>query len=97
MPRGRSWYGPGFWKEEGWRPGMGGYRRGYGGWMGPGPGWGGYGPGYCRWWAGPGTPGYYEPAFSGPDDEKVFLETQVEELKAELSEMETRINELEKS
>ena len=66
MPRGRSWYGPGFWKEEGWKPGMGGYRRGYGGWM-------------------------------GPDEEKAFLEAQVEELKAELSEMETRINELEKS
>lgn len=38
MPRGRGWYGPGFWKEPGWYPGAGGYRGGY---NRPGPGWAG--------------------------------------------------------
>ncbi len=62
MPRGRNWYGPGFWKGPDWYPGAGGFR---GGWYERGPGLGpGWGP--CRgWFTGPGP--YYEAAYSGPE------------------------------
>lgn len=89
MPRGRYWYGPGFWKDASWHP-VGGFR---GGGFGRGPGWGpGWGP--CRWWY--GAPGFYGgPAFSGPEDEKAFLKEQAELLKSELAELEQRMSELE--
>lgn len=88
MPRGRNWFGPGFWKEAGWHPGAGGFRGG-GYAYGPGPGWGS-----CRWWyAGPGP--YQAPGWSGPEDEKAFLREQAEALKAELAEVEKRLGEME--
>ncbi len=92
MPRGRHWYGPGFWKGPDWIPGAGGFR---GGGYGRGPGWGpGWGP--CRWWfADPGP--YYGPVFEGPEDEKSFLQEQAEQLKEELAEVEKRMAELEET
>ena len=86
MPRGRSWYGPGFWKDAMWHPGAGGFRGGYA------PGWG------CRWFH--GSPGpYYIPGWdgaypSGPAEERAFLQDQREELKAHLSDLERRLAEL---
>ncbi len=86
MPRGRHWYGPGFWKGPGWVPGAGGYRGGYG----PGPGWG-----FCRWgWFGPGP--YYGPYGTAPEDEKAYLHEQAKALRAELAELEKRLADLEK-
>ncbi len=85
MPRGRNWYGPGFWKDAGWYPGASGFRGGYG----PGSGWG-----FCRLrWNGPGP--YDGPGWAGPEDEKAFLQEQAEALKAELTELEKRLAELE--
>lgn len=99
MPRGRNWYGPGFWKEPDWYPGAGGFR---GDWPGRGPGWNppGWGPGWgpgrgpCHWWFAGAAP-YYGPAFSGPEEEKAFLKEQQDQLKAELNELEQRLDELE--
>lgn len=87
MPRGRNWYGPGFWKGPGWVPGTGGFRGGYG--YGPGPG-----RGFCRWGLAGAGP-YYGPAWAGPEDEKAFLHEQAGALKDELAEVEKRLAEIE--
>lgn len=93
MPRGRNWYGPGFWKDAEWRPGAGGFR---GGGYGPGPGWEA-----CRWCsAGPGpyyAPGWYGPFSGSPEDEKTYLQEQANALKEELEVLEERIAELSQS
>lgn len=92
MPRGRNWYGPGFWKDAGWYPGAGGFRGGA--YLYP-PGWG------CRWFhGGPGP--YFMPGWAGaypPDsgEERALLQEQREELKAHLSDLEKRLAELEES
>jgi hypothetical protein len=67
-----------------WRYASG--RRFFG--RGPGRG-GGWGP--CRWWAAGSGP-FYRPEAS---DEKAFLKDQAEQLKAELSDLEKRMAELE--
>lgn len=91
MPRGRFWYGPGFWKGAGWYPGAGGFR---GGWSGYGPWWGGRG--FCRWWF--GAPGlYYTPIRYSPENEKLYLEEQLELLRSELAGMEQKLAELNES
>jgi hypothetical protein len=60
----------------------GGARGGLG--LGRGAGRGaGFGP--CRWWAG------------GPEGEKAFLKDQTTQLKAELADLEQRINDLEQA
>lgn len=94
MPRGRYWYGPGFWKRgRGWVPGTGGFRGGAYPYGGPGAFW-------PRWW-GPCHwvyPGYapYLPWMDepGPEDEAQFLKEQAEMIRAELDEIEKRLAEL---
>ncbi len=67
-----------------------GFRGGYG--YGRGPGFGpGWGP--CRWW-GPAYAPDYGPSFSGPGEEKAFLEEQVKQLKSELAYLERRMEEI---
>lgn len=91
MPRGRNWFGPGFWKGSEWVPGAGGFR---GGRYGNAPGSGCGGPPPCRWWfASPGP--YYTPPTPTPEEEKAFLQEQTELLKDELAELENRLSELE--
>ena len=68
--------------------GRGYYGRGMGLGAGRSSGWGA-----CRWWAGAPAP-YNGPVWSGPDDEKAFLEDQAARLKTELAEMEKRMADL---
>ncbi|HAA34107.1 MAG TPA: hypothetical protein DCD97_02220 [Firmicutes bacterium] len=94
MPRGRYWYGPGFWKRgTGWFPGSGGFRGGaYYGHPGAfSPPW----RGACRWFGAGYMPYPYwwgdEPE---PEDEVSFLKEQAEAIRAELKEIEKRLAEL---
>lgn len=103
--RGFGYCGAGYHRHRGFRRGY--HRHGFGPGYGPaygrgfGPGYGpaygpGYGRGYGRFWdAEPGP--YYGPAQDRPVDEKAYLEEQAELLKAELSEIEKRMNELEQT
>ena len=85
MCKSRYRQGPGFWEKAAGQPGAGGCRSGYG----PGFGWG-----FCRrGWGGPGP--CYGPDWSGPDDEKSYLQGQAEALKAELANLEKRLAEME--
>ncbi len=94
MPRGRCWYGRGFWKQgRGWYPGAGGFRGG--GYFYDGPG--AFGPnlrGYCDY----PYPDYgFYPAWMdepAPEDEALFLKEQVQLIRTELEEIEKRLNEL---
>ncbi len=97
MPRGRNWYGPGFWKRgTDWVPGSVGFRGGayfHGHPWGFPPRWPGWGP--CHWF----TAGYgpYPPWAAEPDPrvEAQLLREEAEALKAELQEIEKRLAELE--
>jgi len=101
MPRGRYWYGPGFWKQgRGWVPGAGGFRGGAGGadfYDRAGAFW----PNRCRWFGYP-HPGYgfgFYPAWldeSVSQDEATILRNQAQMIKTELEEIEKRLAELEK-
>lgn len=84
--------GRGYGPCRGYRPRMGWFRGG--GFYGRGAGHGG-GRGPFRGWAGESYPAY-GPAWSSPEEEKAFLKSQAEELKAELADMEQRMAELEK-
>ncbi len=96
MPRGRYWYGPGFWKRDtNWVPGSGGFRGGayYRG--GPGTfrphGWG-WGP--CYWFHGGYAvfpPVMYDLETNEADD----LKDQANAIKAEMQKIESRLAELE--
>jgi hypothetical protein len=88
---GPAWGGPGTGRGAGycgagapWRNAPG--RRLFG--RGPGRG-GGWGP--CRWWVAD-SGSYYRPEAA---DEKAFLKDQAEQLKAELTDLEKRMAELE--
>ncbi len=99
MPRGRYWYGPGFWKRgTGWVPGSGGFRGGaytnsaaaaagfYPGWFGPCHRYGaGYFP-YPPWMLVP------EPE---PEEEADYLKQQAEAVRSELEEIEKKLADLE--
>jgi hypothetical protein len=56
----------------------------------PRPAWAGAGPYLGPRWALP-----YGPAWASPEDEKAFLREQAEAIKAELAELEKRLQELE--
>ncbi len=76
--------------------GVGRFRiRGFRGGYGRGFGWG-PGRGFRHWWQTGPVP-YYSPGATNPDDEKIFLKEQAEQLKAELAEMEQRMAELEQT
>lgn len=85
MPRGRFFFGPGFWKWGGW-PYWAGWRHLY--WMGP---WA-WRPG---WWA----PWRHFPAWGAgdpsPKEEAEFLKEQADLLRSEIEEIERRLKELE--
>ncbi len=95
MPRGRFWYGPGFWKRgTNWVPGSGGFRGGanpqcFPPAAGRPPAWGGWGP--CHYWG----PAWGETPLA-PQDEAQILREEAEQLRAELSDIESRLEELEK-
>lgn len=94
MPRGRYWYGPGFWKRNtGWVPGSGGFRVGAYGYAAPGGSWF-RGPGPCRWFEAGYAP--YPPWMAEPtrEEEARALKEHAEAIKAELKEIEQRLAEL---
>jgi hypothetical protein len=79
VPRGRNWYGPGFWKDPRWVPGAGGFRGGYA--FGPGPGWG-----YCRMrWTESGP----EDEKTFLQEQAEALKAELAELEKRLSEIES--------
>jgi len=89
MPRGRYFFGPGFWKwGYGWFPGAGGF----------------HGGAYHPWWWGYAPPAdlsYYPPwpGYAAPSsqDEAEFLKSQAAALKQELDMIQQRLKELEDS
>jgi len=97
-------YGPGTGRAMGYcgvvRSRPYGFRRrnyGRGGGVGGGVGYGrGFGPGINRWWGGEPEP-YYGPGGTDAGDEKAYLKEQANMLKAELTELEKRMAELEQS
>jgi len=93
MPRGRYWYGPGFWKwGTEWVPGSGGFRgAAYYGHTGAFfPRW----RGACRWFDAVYMPYPYWEDEPEPEDEVSFLKKQAEAIRAELKEIEKRLAEL---
>ena len=85
MPRGKYWYGPGFWKRgTGWTPGSGGFRGGANPYVGPvtaDPGW---------------APCFYWGPSPDPQEQARELKQQADHLRAKLRAIEERLAELEK-
>jgi len=85
MPRGRFWYGPGFWKRgTDWVPGSGGFRGGANPYLHQEPAMTPWGWAPCHYWGPPPT----------REEEARFLREQADYLKSELDALEKRLHEL---